>query len=304
MRWVYAADLGGTNLRMAAVREDGKIGEPVRRETPRGVRLAELVEISIEMLAAIDERGEFGGDGYAIAYATPAPSGGGSSGVLSKLPNIPSLNGADLGAALQERTGLHVLIENDATAAAIGEHWLGAARGVANSLTITIGTGIGGGLIINGKPYRGADGTAGEVGHICIERDGLPCGCGARGCVEQYASVTAVERKAAAAGFGEITGNALYSAAVNGNEKAIQIFDEMGRSLGVMIASVLNLLDLDRIVIGGGGSAGWDAFMPSLKAEVKLRTFQEPFERVVFERAQLGDNSGMFGAALCAFDQL
>lgn len=286
---------------MAAVREDGAISDVVNRKTPEGLVLDRLVSISIEMMTEIDRVAEFDGEASAIAFATPAPSAGGDTSVLTKLPNLPDLNGADLGNALRSATGLPCNLENDATAAAIGEHWLGAARDVANSIIITIGTGIGGGLIINGKPFRGPDGTAGEVGHICIEPEGLLCGCGSRGCVEQYASVTAIERMAAGSGLGSISGKDLFDLAISGNEIAEMIFGTMGRSLGVAVAALANVLNPELIVLAGGGANGWEAFFPSLIDEARSRSFQQPFERLRFARSELGDTSGMLGAARSNF---
>lgn len=287
---------------MAAVREDGAISDVVNRKTPEGLVLDRLVSISIEMMTEIDRVAEFDGEASAIAFATPAPSAGGDTSVLTKLPNLPDLNGADLGNALRSATGLPCNLENDATAAAIGEHWLGAARDVANSIIITIGTGIGGGLIINGKPFRGPDGTAGEVGHICIEPAGLLCGCGSRGCVEQYASVTAIERMAAGSGLGSISGKDLFDLAISGNETAEMIFGTMGRSLGVAVAALANVLNPELIVLAGGGANGWEAFFPSLIDEARSRSFQQPFERLRFARSELGDTGGMLGAARSTFD--
>lgn len=304
MRWVYSADLGGTNLRMAAVREDGEISDVVKRETPIGITLGQLISMATEMIAAVDRCIKFDGTASAIAFATPAPSAGGDTSVLTKLPNLPGLNGADLGNALRSATGLPCNLENDATAAAIGEHLLGAARGVANSITITIGTGIGGGLIINSEPFRGPDGTAGEVGHICIEREGLLCGCGSRGCVEQYASVTAIERMATESGLGSISGKDLFDLAIGGNGSAKMIFDKMGRSLGVAVAALANVLNPELIVLAGGGANGWDAFMPSLIDEARSRSFQQPFELLRFARSELGDTAGILGAAMSAFDAM
>lgn len=301
LRWVYAADLGGKNIRMAAVREDGSIGSITKRQTPVGIDIDTLLYISSEMIGAISAEHESDGELCGIGFATPAPSATDEAGTLVKLPNLPGLNGARLGERLREMTGLPIRLENDATAAAIGEHWLGAARDAKDSITITIGTGIGGGIIINGQPFRGVDGTAGEVGHICVERDGRPCGCGSHGCVEQYASVSAIERLAAETGLGSLTGKQLYEAAMSGNPKAIEVFHSMGRSLGVMIATVINMINPEVIVLGGGGSNGWDAFMPVMLDEAKRRAFEQPYNRVKFAKAELGDNAGIFGAARGAF---
>ena len=174
------------------------------------------------------------------------------------------------------RLGVDAVLENDATAAAIGENWLGGSRDVDTSICVTLGTGVGGGLMINGKPYRGKDGTAGEVGHICVEPDGHPCGCGSRGCVEQYASATAVIRMAREAGLDVSTSSDVYNWAKRGNEEAVDVFTAMGTYLGIGLAGLVNVLNPEMIVIGGGVSAAWELFAGDVRREVDERSFPEP----------------------------
>jgi len=273
---VLAVDLGGTNMRMAAVTRDGAILHTARTPTPSDVSPAQLIDLSGKLA---DECRSFTGDDYeirGIAFASPAPAAKEGDGVLTKLPNLPSLNGMNLKTALFDRFALPVTLENDATAAAIGEDWLGAARTCLDSIQITLGTGVGGGIIINNEPFRGIDGTAGEIGHICVEPDGHPCGCGSNGCIEQYASATAVVRMAREAGLEMTRSVEVYDAAMNGNEQARAVYHKMGRYLGIAIAGLLNLLNPEMIVLGGGAAAGWDAFIDPLTAEIKYRAFAGP----------------------------
>lgn len=298
---VLAVDLGGTNIRMAAVASDGEILHLTRQPTPKSVTPVELISITGEL--ADECEGHIGPNiGLrGIAFAAPAPASKDCDGVLTRLPNIPTLNGMNLKAALRARFPFPVTVENDATAAAIGEHWLGASKGLRASIMVTLGTGVGGGLIIEGEAYRGVDGTAGELGHFCVVPDGHPCGCGGRGCVEQYASATAIVRMARESGLDLSTSRDVFNAYKEGDERAAIVFRQMGSYLGIILAGLVNTLNPEMIVIAGGASAAWDAFINPLKAEIRQRGFQAPAKRVKIARTQLGDNAGILGAARSAF---
>lgn len=298
---VLSVDLGGTNIRMAAVSPDGSIHHLARRKTPENVSPAQLVDLTEllaqECIAHAPEKALVRG----IAFGSPAPAAKKGDGFLTKLPNLPSLNGMNLAAALHERFSLPVTLENDATAAAIGENWLGASRNVPNSIMVTLGTGVGGGLIIDGEPYRGIDGTAGEIGHVCVEPDGHPCGCGSRGCIEQYASATAIVRMGREFGLTFDTAHEIFIAAGGGDEAARKVYVTMGRYLGITLAGLINVFNPEMIVIGGGMAAGWEAFIGPLKAEVSERAFITPASRVELVRSSLRDNAGLLGVARSAF---
>jgi glucokinase len=226
-------------------------------------------------------------------------------------PNVPSINGFRMGAALEHELNLPVLLENDANAAAIGESWLGASRTVKNSILVTLGTGVGGGIIIDGNVLRGVDGTAAEIGHICVEPFGAPCGCGSRGCVEQYASATAIVRltqenaarypKSDLPNKRRLTSADVYEAGKMGDELALEVFRQLGFYLGLALAGLVNVLNPEMIVIGGGAAAGWDLFIGHLKETVRERAYPEPTERARVERALCGDDAGILGAARLAF---
>lgn len=301
---VLAVDLGGTNIRMAAVTASGEILHLARGKTPANVTPAELLDIT-EYLAAECRKTIGGGRGIGgIGFAAPAPAAKDCEGVLTKLPNIPSLNGMNLAAELGQRFSLPVTLENDATAAAIGEHWLGAARSVRNSIMITLGTGVGGGLIIENEPYRGVDGTAGEIGHIAVEPDGYPCGCGSRGCLEQYASATAIVRSANEAGLSLASSRDIFASAEGGDPVAQAVFNTMARYLGIALAGLTNTFNPELVVIGGGVAAGWTSFIEPLRTEIRARAFDAPAKRAVLVRSILGDNAGLLGVARSAFRSL
>ena len=294
-----AVDMGGTNLRMAAITRDGLVLRLVRNPTPRNVSPPELIELLSRM--AGECRASLEADMQVVGIGVGVPANFTHEGVLTHLTNVPTLNGMNLKQDLEEKFNLPVTLENDATAAAIGENWLGASKDVSDSVMVTLGTGVGGGIIINDKPLRGIDGTAGKIGHICVVPDGLPCGCGSHGCIEQYASATAIARMGRENGLDAKNSFDVYKAAGEGDERARAVFQTMGTYLGVTLAGLVNALNPEMIVIGGGGAAAWDAFIEYVRTEVHARAFHEPAESAQIFQSQLGDNAGILGIARSAF---
>jgi glucokinase len=306
---VIAADLGGTNLRMAVVARDGSVLHrtklPTRGDAGGDVLMEEIVEAASESMAAVTDRKVI-----AMGIAVPATIDF-AAGILRNSPNVPALNGLNIPKILSERLGIKAILDNDGTAAAVGEHWLGATRGTGNSIFVTLGTGVGGGLIFDGKPYRGIDGTAGEIGHIGVEKEGHPCGCGSRGCVEQYSSATAIVRIAKELepkhpnsrllGKSNLSASEIYEAGLDSDSLAREVFSVMGAYLGMALADLVNVLNPEMIVIGGGVAGAWDLFIGDTQEEIAKRSFREPAERVKLIRAKLGDDAGILGAARLAF---
>lgn len=226
-------------------------------------------------------------------------------GIMLKAPNVPALDGFEMRSALEREFGLPAVLENDANAAAIGENWLGASKGIDNSVTVTLGTGVGGGIMLGGKLLRGVDGTAAEVGHICVEPKGVRCGCGSQGCVEQYASATAIVRL-----WNEFRSNGvlldvsvdpelsslqIFEAARNSDPTALKVFETMGFYLGIAFADLVNILNPEAIIVGGGLSNAWEHFIEAVKTEIRNRSFKEPADRVQVIPAVLGDDAGLLG---------
>ncbi len=307
---VLATDLGGTNLRMAAVSEAGDILFRTRSKTPATRSREEILELITEL--ARECKNEVGSSGEIIAFGIAAPAViDHDAGIILVAPNLPDLNGLAISEYLNRSVGCRVLLENDATAAAIGEHWKGASQGVSSSICLTMGTGVGGGLIIDGKPLRGIDGTAGEIGHICVEPFGVPCACGSNGCLEQYASATAVVRiteeliasgkQSSLTGMGGYSSHDVYNAGLAGDAVAQEVFSTVGFYLGVALGGLINVLNPEAIVIGGGASDGWDLFIDSTEAQIAKRAFHQPAQRVRIMRAKLGDDAGILGVAKLAF---
>ena len=298
---VLAVDLGGTNIRMAAVDRSGRLLSHSKESTPQGMTPDQLIDLAGTMGETC--RAEVHGEArlVGVGFAVPAPAAKDFDGVLTKLPNLPTLQGMNLITALQKVFAVPISVENDATAAAIGEDWLGATRDVANSICVTLGTGIGGGIILNDEPLRGPDGTGGEIGHICVVPDGHPCGCGSNGCVEQYASATAIVRLAREAGMNVSNSHDVFNAFEAGDETAIGVFKTAGRYLGIMLGGLVNAINPDRTVVCGGVTAAWEAFAPHTSAEIAYRAYEAPASRATLVAGELGDDAGILGAARSAF---
>jgi glucokinase len=233
-------------------------------------------------------------------------------GVVVKAPNVPCLDGFRLSAALRSELQLPAVVENDANAAAVGEMWQGAGRRYSHLVCVTLGTGVGGGIILDGKLWRGVDGSAGEIGHIGVDPfAGVPCTCGSRGCLEVYASATAIVRMTRETQpryptsilhkVDTLTSQKIYEAGLQGDELALEVLRRMGVYLGIGLASLVNLLNPEIIVIGGGVSDGWELFEKHMNQQVRERAFPLPAQRVKITRAECGDDAGLLGAARLAF---
>jgi len=303
-------DLGGTHLRAALVASSGAILHQSRTVTPR-TGLQPLLARLQEMIADLQAQAGRSGDALqGVGIGVPATLSGARVVVC---PNLPFLKGVDLGSRLPAFPELPVRLYNDADAAAWGEYRLGAGRELTSFLMLTLGTGVGGALVLDGRLWRGADAMAGEVGHVMVEPQGPPCGCGSRGCLEQYASARAIlasARRLHTQGhptdlpsdvFEDLDGAQLAGAAAAGDPLAREAYRLAGCRLGQVIAGVaVNLLNLDGVVIGGGASAALEWMLPALREELALRAFAPQRDTLKILAAQLGDDAGVLGAALLA----
>jgi len=309
---VFAADLGGTHLRVATVDRSGTISGRQMQATPQAEKPNEIVHALIEAAHESERKtAEQGGVISAVSVVVPGTVNV-AEGVVVKAPNLPCLDGFRLAAALESELDEPVILENDANAAAIGEMWRGAAQGYRTIICVTLGTGVGGGIILDGKLWRGADGSAGEIGHIGVDPfGGVACTCGSRGCLEVYASATAIVRMTREArprypnstlhNTEDLTSAKVYEAGTQGDELAIEVFRRMGVYLGIGLASLINVLNPEIVVIGGGLSNGWDLFEKHVHQQVIERAFPIPARRVKIVRAECGDDAGLLGAARLAF---
>jgi glucokinase len=305
MNAVLACDLGGTNLRLAAISHGGDVLSRAHRPTPRAESAAEIFALIREAATECREKLSSDCELTGVAAAVPATVNF-EDGVMLKAPNVPTLDGFPMRAALEAEFNLPAVLENDANAAALGENWLGASRDISNSITVTLGTGVGGGIMIGGQLLRGIDGTAAEIGHICVEPHGAVCGCGSRGCVEQYASATAIVRlwnEFNADGNLErwsresdgLSAMDISEAALRQDPIALKVFETMGFYLGIAFANLVNVLNPEAIVVGGGLANAWDNFIGPVTKQIKERAFDEPAERVRVIPAVLADDAGLLG---------
>jgi glucokinase len=310
---VCAVDLGGTNLRAANIDRDGHIYERFKTATPETDKAEDIVSaISAAVRECEAESLKQGAQIQAVSVVVPG-SVHIETGVVVNAPNIPSLPGFSLASALNSALDHPVLLENDANAAALGEMWQGAARNCHTIICLTLGTGVGGAIVLDGELWRGVDGTAGEIGHASVEPFGkVKCKCGNIGCLEVYASATAIvrmTRELLSSGLHSLlrsiptealTSEEVYRAALAGDEVALDVMCRLGMHLGVAMANLVNIFNPEMIVIGGGVSAAWDLFAERACEEVMKRAFPVPAQRCKIVRAECGDDAGLLGAAWLA----
>jgi glucokinase len=320
-------DLGGTNLRIAAVDSNGNVLERITTSTQvargRDQVIDEMCNAIQEVVARQRGAGELAGIGIGVPGIIEM-----QTGMLRESPNLPGWHNYPVRDEIQDRLRTTVILENDANAAALGEKWLGAAAGVDDMCMFTLGTGVGGGLVMNGQIWHGMTGMAGELGHINVEPEGHPCKCGSRGCLEQYASATAIKRmaqEAIAAGLApamaralkedpEFTSKVIFDLAMRGDAPAQGVFERVGKALGTVVADMVNIFNFPMYVIGGGVASAWDAFAPLMLETVGRNSFvyraTAPTENIqagnapsrsvhgtMITRAELGGDAGLIGAA-------
>jgi glucokinase len=220
--------------------------------------------------------------------------------------NLRPLEGFNLADHVSHHTGLQVVSANDANMVALGEQRFGAGRGFSSCMVITIGTGLGSGLILGDKLWTGANGFAAECGHMTVDPEGLPCPCGNRGCLEQYVSAGALVRFAQER-MTDNSANLLNAEAVarlaeQGNPAALSAFNQLGYWLGIALATLTSTLNIEAFVIGGGVSASFDRFLPALRKQMEQRCFSQTYNGLVIEKARLGDDAGLLGGAALAAD--
>jgi glucokinase len=292
--------LGGTNYRAAAIDEQGKILERASGSTQTGAGREAIVG---ELVSAINRlRGnrphdELAGIGIALPGFILM-----ETGVILSSPNIPPFEKFPAREVFQQRLQTPVILENDANAAALGEKWMGAGRSVNDLVLLTLGTGIGGGIIVDGKVLHGYLGMAAELGHLTIDPTGNPCACGNTGCLEKHASATAISTMAKHLSLGDnLSSEEVYKLAVGGNELAKRIFEYMGRALGIALAGYIQIFNFPLYLLSGGVLAAWDLFAPAMFEEIRRRSFTFRNSDTRVEKALLGSDAGLYGAAYLPF---
>ena len=312
---ILSIDLGGSKILTAVTNSQGKMLSRDHSITPalKGYEavIHSILESAYRALKQADVAIE---EITAIGVGAPGLSNP-ETGILFTSPNLPAWRDVPLRDIMQERLGKKTFVINDANAAALGEFYFGAARGAHNFIYITLSTGIGGGIIIDGKIYSGAIGAAGEVGHMTIDDEGPLCNCGNRGCWETLASGTALAREArhrikegvatsileyAEGDMEKVTAQVIHNAAEQGDSLAKELIARTGYYVGVGLANLVNIFNPELIVIGGGLSNIGDMLLKPAFKVAGQRAYKEAFQAVRFASAELGRNSGVLGAAAFA----
>ncbi|MDQ3137883.1 MAG: ROK family protein [Gemmatimonadota bacterium] len=320
MRYVLGVDIGGTNLVVGTVAEDGSelvasASEPTQSEAGAADVLDRLVGLA-ERAIAETRRQRPGADILGVGVGAPGPLDT-RLGVVLLTPNLGWVN-LPLRQIIRDRLGLPAALDNDANCAVLGEWWVGAARGARNAIGITIGTGIGGGLILNGALYHGASDVAGEIGHTTIDTEGRRCKCGNYGCLEAYASgpniaLRALEEIEAGAvsrlpalvrgDLSMITAQTVYQAAADGDDLALEVVNDTAKFLGVGIGNLLNVFNPEVVVVCGGVTLAGDHLFVPLQREVARRAFKPAVAACRIVPGALEGTAGVYGAAKVFLDQ-
>ncbi|MEX0800508.1 MAG: ROK family protein [Dehalococcoidia bacterium] len=304
-----AIDLGGTKVRSIVADGSGEVlGSDIRPSLTADGLEPVLDRMAASFEAALAESGVERSSLAGLGIASPGAVDA-QRGIVPEAPQLPGWQDVPLARILGDRIGLAARLENDATAAALGEHRFGAGKGSRYMIYITVSTGVGGGIIIDGQMYGGKSGAAGELGHIVIDVNGPPCGCGSRGCLESLASGTAIAKRGeelAASGKspalaklreaeGPVTAEMVHRAATEGDTASVGLYREAGRYFGVALASYVNIFDPEVIVIGGGVAKAGELLMAEARATMEAMAMSQPLKGVRLVASALGDFGGALG---------
>jgi glucokinase len=313
--YIVGVDLGGTNIVSLLINSEGKIiGKDTRATLAQEGKEKAFSQI-VNSVISILKRGELQGisstsiEGVGVGSPGPLDT---KKGIIHFAPNLPGWNNVPLVSILADHLNLPIFLENDANAAALAEWWIGAGKKVDNLVLLTLGTGIGGGIIIGGEVLHGAWDTASEIGHMIIHEGGLVCGCGKRGCLEAYASATGVIKRTVSllkkgrktvlwelvhGHLEDITCELVYRAAERGDELSQMIVKETARYLGIGIANIVNILNPEMVILSGGMTAAGDLLFKPVRKYAREYALEAAIEGVRVVPANLGDNTGALGAA-------
>ncbi|MBT9137549.1 MAG: Glucokinase [Syntrophomonadaceae bacterium] len=312
-KYSIGIDLGGTNLRAALINSQWKIKERIALATS-GIREEALKQIE-EVIEKLKKKE---GDILGIGIGSPGNIDV-AEGIIYDAPNIKGWNDVPLKSYVEGKAGLPAFIDNDANVMALAESRLGAGVGAKNIVCLTLGTGVGGALIVNGKLYHGAALTAAEIGHIPVNMNGPLCNCGGRGCLERYVgnrfiverAVERIEREGGSlivglvgGDLGKVTPEIISQAALKGDKLSVEIWNEVGRYIGVAIAGLANLLNPEIVIIGGGVANADFLVFDEIKATIKKRAMRMPAKMVRVVPAKLGGDAGMIGAGILVWEKM
>jgi glucokinase len=304
MRILYGVDIGGTDTKLGIVQEDGTILSDGSVPTDHGAGPEKLAARAADWFSR-HAAGRASAAGVGCAGLVDA-----KGGMLFVSPNMPGWNDVPLAGIFSASLALPVRIENDVNAAAFGEFQRGAGRGVRNFICLTLGTGVGGGIVIDGKLYRGSNGFAGEIGHTVLIADGPRCACGSRGCLEALIGASAIIERArrirlqagetALDDIAEPSVKEIAHAARGGDAAALRVMEETGRYLGIGLSNLVHLFDPAAIAVGGGISNAGELILAPARAALSEHAMNERHARTRIVTAELGNKASFLGAALLA----
>ncbi|MGQ9617774.1 MAG: ROK family protein [Candidatus Aminicenantia bacterium] len=298
MSWL-GIDIGGTEIKSCLITNEEKIIKELNFPTPHD--LDSLLQRFIEIYENLSTNEKIEGAGIGIAGFIDI-----NEWVLRSSPNMKFLDGINLLDYFGSKINIPFIVDNDANMAAWGEFKIGAGTEVKNMVHVTLGTGVGSGIIIDGKLFHGSTGFGAELGHTVVNPEGIPCNCGGRGCLETEASAQKIVKNYLDLIGKEtlLTSKEVYDFARNGDERAIEAFRKAGYYLGIGLANVINLLNPELIVLGGGVMNAGDLIMKPVLEEIRKRAISFPFNSLKIVPALLGNKAGMIGAALWAMENL
>ena len=315
-KYVIGLDIGGTNMRGALLNGIEEQVDEIKIPSEASVSIDRLVDNLVDLVEKLRGSKEICGLGMGIPGIIDT-----AKGIITEAPNIRGIDNYPIRDVLREKLGseIKLVIENDANMIALGEWRSGAGKDIESMIMMTIGTGLGGGLVLDGELWSGTQGMGGEIGHITINPKGPKCNCGNYGCLESYASAVAIRRRVSEGlSSGRVTGSLrdqvknanpadiptlVMIAGREGEEFALGIWRELGKAIGIAIASLQNLLDVDMVVIGGGIANAWDLFIEDVHEEAYTRGFSAPMKHLKIEKSALGDDAGILGAGYLALKE-
>jgi len=299
--YAIGLDLGGTNHRAAVISRSGQILDKIAGSVNFSEGRTAVMDDMVNAIAQLREKhGAAGLAGIGIGVPGFILL---KEGIIRRSPNLPFLENFPIRDEIEHRLNTFVILENDANAAALGEKWMGAGTDVDDLVLLTLGTGVGGGIISGGRVLRGAQGMAGELGHLPLIAHGNPCGCGSQGCVEKHASATAVTAMARLLHLGDnISSKEVFDLAQCDDErgaKAREIWRVMGETLGLALAMLVNTFNFPLYLLSGGVLAAWDLFAPGMMRtlEQNSATYRLTKHTTRIGPAKLGNEAGLYGAA-------
>lgn len=312
-RYVIAIDLGGTNIKIAVIKNDNKIikklSVPTKSYKDKGALIDGLAQLCAKIISeARLKKTEIAGIGIGAPGLIDS-----KRGIINQLVNIKGFKDVPLKKLIEKKTGISTFLDNDVNVMTLGELYYGAGRGAKNLLCVTLGTGVGGGIVIDGKLYRGSSLSAGEIGHMPLNEEGPKCNCGGFGCMEKYVgnkyiAAMAIQKikkakrglvlKLAKGNLRRITPEVISLAAKKGDKLARAVWKEIGGHLGVTLAGVINLLNPEMIVIGGGVAGAGRFLFEAARRTVRERAMEAPARAVKIVKAKLGNEAGLIGAAV------